>query len=84
LKFLCRSHAQPGEAGIFKLVPTSRIPLKFADAVDLKPFRRNKKSVQTIPNSTADDEVVLHVGYYWKQEAGAPFDGQYAHGATIA
>jgi acyl-CoA synthetase (AMP-forming)/AMP-acid ligase II/acetyltransferase-like isoleucine patch superfamily enzyme len=49
----------PGEAGIFKLVPTrSEKPLKFADAVDLKPFRRNKKSVQTIPNS-ADDEVLV-------------------------
>jgi hypothetical protein len=68
----------PSDAGIFKLVPTrSEKPLKFADAVDLKPFRRNKNSVQTIPNS-ADDEVL--VGYYWKQEVGAPFDGQYAHG----
>jgi hypothetical protein len=72
------------------LVPAKRVSssscrrdrsLKFADAVDLKPFRRSKKSVQTIPNSADDEVLVLFVGYYWKQEAGAPFDGQYAHGS---
>jgi acyl-CoA synthetase (AMP-forming)/AMP-acid ligase II len=38
--------------------------------------------VQTIPNSADDEVLVLFTGYYWKQEAGAPFDGQYAHAAA--
>jgi acyl-CoA synthetase (AMP-forming)/AMP-acid ligase II len=51
----------PGESGIFKLVPTrSEKPIKFDDAVVLKPFRRGKKrkAVLAVPNS-ADDEVLV-------------------------
>jgi acyl-coenzyme A synthetase/AMP-(fatty) acid ligase len=61
-----------------------RIPLKFADAVDLKPFRRNKKSVQTIPNSTADDEVVLTSGTTGNKKLVPHLMGNMLTAATIA